>query len=101
MGKESPAAFHRPSPWGPIDRVELRNRVVSELSRHGWVRVDELAVMVDVDLRSLVRGLKVIQVQEHIEADGDGRVRRAPVVEEARALETTRGVPGQRAISRK
>jgi hypothetical protein len=61
---------------GPIDQVALRNRVVSEVT-YGWMRIDELALALDVDLKSLVPVLKVLRLHEHIETDGRGRVRRA------------------------
>jgi hypothetical protein len=70
-------------PHGPIDPVELRNRVVSELHRRAsWVRVDELAVALEIDLLTLVRVLRVLHAQEHIEVDGKGCVRRVPAREE-------------------
>ena len=47
-----------------------------ELSaRHKWVRVEELALSLDVEIKSLVPVLKLLRVQEHVEADGAGRVR--------------------------
>jgi len=69
-----------------INQVELRNSVVSELSQRGWVRVDELTVALDVDLRALVPVLRLLRLQEHIESDGRGRVRRTTVGEERSAL---------------
>jgi len=63
---------------GPIDQVTLRNRVVSEVT-YGWIQIDELAVALDVDMKSLVPVLEVLRIHEHIEADGRGRVRRASV----------------------
>jgi hypothetical protein len=53
----------------PIDEVTLRNRIVSEVP-YGWMRIDELALALDVDLKSLVPVLKVLRLDEHIEADG-------------------------------
>jgi predicted transcriptional regulator len=59
-----------------MHQTALRNRVVYELSaRHKWVRVEELALSMDVEIKSLIRVLNVLRVQEHVEADGAGRVR--------------------------
>jgi hypothetical protein len=59
-----------------IDQSALRNRVVSQVP-YGWMGIDELALTLDVDLKSLVPVLKVLRLHEHIETDGRGRVRRA------------------------
>jgi hypothetical protein len=48
-----------------MHQTALRNRVVSELSaRHRWVRIEELALSLDVDLKSLAPVLNVLRVQE-------------------------------------
>jgi hypothetical protein len=58
---------------------------VSELSsRHRWVRIEELALSLDVEVKSLVPVLKVLRVQEHVEADGRGRVRHLGPTHDAR-----------------
>jgi len=44
------------------------------------MRIDELAVALDVDLKSLVPVPKVLRLDEHIEADGRGSVRGSPVM---------------------
>ena len=69
-----------------MDKVELRNSLVSALAQRGWVRVDELAVELGVGITSLVPVLRLLRLQEHIEADGRGRVRQAPVREERASL---------------
>ena len=58
---------------------------MSELSaRHRWVRIEELALSLDVELKSLVPVLSELRVQEHIQADGEGRVRHAGLNHEER-----------------
>ena len=56
-----------------MNQTALRNRVVSKLSsRHRWVYLEELAHSLDVEIKSLVRVLSVLHVQEHVQADGKG-----------------------------
>ena len=79
IGDEHSPLHSCSAPWTP---VELRNSVVSALAQRGWC-VDELAVELDLDITSLVPVLRLLRLQEHIEADGRGRVRWAPVREQA------------------
>jgi hypothetical protein len=59
-----------------MNQIALRNRVVFELSaRRRWVRIEELALSLNVEIKSLVPVLKALRVKEHVEADGKGRVR--------------------------
>jgi predicted Rossmann fold nucleotide-binding protein DprA/Smf involved in DNA uptake len=61
-----------------VEPRSLRNRIVFQLTGRGWVSIDDLAAILDVAVRSLVRPLVQLRRDGHVEADGEGRVRFVP-----------------------
>ena len=61
-----------------LEPRSLRNRIIFQLTGCDWIPIDDLATILDVGVRSLVRPLVQLRRDGHVEADGEGRVRFVP-----------------------